>query len=924
MSSLTDQLNVFDSAKIEWKYEGLTVYFARLTVKNGHFMFKCLFDCLLECELHALFLNVIVFTLNNLFYICLTLKSFTDMRKCFALMICLLIWINISVLAQQDNLSSGLYFSSHEVNQDKRTSLLLTPQKPLTFSKKFRISFDASFRQGDGYYGHICRIIGNENTNIDLLSNTGSENANFWLVYKDQILFSYTLKEIPESEFGKLISINIDFDLSGNTLTTSFNGVRKSKKVSELSHLKTFDIVYGVCSNPKFQSTDVVPMTLYDVKITDHKGKMHRNWKLTKHGVNEVYDEVHGHVAKVRNGIWLIDRHVKWTKNISTTIPDLVGLAKNESAGLIYLIGKTMLYVYSVQNHNMDTIQYTSGCPFDNYYNYFIYDSTVNKIISYDFSENYLNEFDFDSRSWKQSSFEYKEPDLAHHNVVISPHNGELYTFGGYGHYKYKSTIMNFNREDNAWGSLDMSNQIYPRYLSAAGLDHNKNWLIFGGYGSKSGRQEVLPEFYFDLFSYDFKTSKITKLQQYKVPEIPFVPCEGLVENRASRSFYTMVYNTSNFSTSLRLAEFNIDEPEYTIYPDAVPYNFSDTESWCIFFLHKKSKNLVTVTAHKNEVAVYTLAYPALTTSEVEQKSSRVDGWLIWLLCGVVGLGMLVFFLVLPRKRKRTDYNILNEVFISDRVEGVNLNINKHISKSSIYFLGGFQVFDKEGNDISSAFTPTLKLLFIIILLSTVKNGRGISTNKLNETLWYDKSNDSARNNRNVSISKLRTILEKVGAIDVDQESSYWRVNMEDVYSDYIELTNLCERFGKHNSSLNETEIQHFVQIAYRGELLPEFQIDWLDEFKADFSNMILDTLFDFTKLAELKNNLHLLYLIAECILKFDVINEDAITLKCLTLYKLRKKGLAKTAYDSFVRDYQNLLGTDYPVSLNDIINEMG
>lgn len=36
MSSLTDQLNVFDSAKIEWKYEDLTVYFARFTVKKGH------------------------------------------------------------------------------------------------------------------------------------------------------------------------------------------------------------------------------------------------------------------------------------------------------------------------------------------------------------------------------------------------------------------------------------------------------------------------------------------------------------------------------------------------------------------------------------------------------------------------------------------------------------------------------------------------------------------------------------------------------------------------------------------------------------------------------------------------------------------------------------------------------------------------
>ncbi|MDR0547120.1 MAG: hypothetical protein LBG77_06000 [Dysgonamonadaceae bacterium] len=250
------------------------------------------------------------------------------------------------------------------------------------------------------------------------------------------------------------------------------------------------------------------------------------------------------------------------------------------------------------------------------------------------------------------------------------------------------------------------------------------------------------------------------------------------------------------------------------------------------------------------------------------------------------------------------------------------LSIAKPVSKSSIYFLGGFQIFDKEGNDISAAFTPTLKQLFIIILLNTVKNGRGISTNKLNETLWFDKSEDSARNNRNVSISKLRTILAKIGNIDIDQESSYWRITLSDVYSDYIELTNLCEQFKQQHLSLDEAEIQHFIQVAYRGELLPDFQIDWLDEFKANFSNRILDTLFEFSSLPEIKKNLPLLNHIAECILKFDIINKDAIALKCLTLYKLGKKGLAKAAYDNFVREYQNTLGTVYKVSFSEIIEQ--
>ncbi len=847
------------------------------------------------------------------------------MRNGVVLILCILLWANNTIFAQEGgDISSGLYFSSHEVVQDKRTSLHLTPDHPLVFNKQFRISFDARFRHGDGYYGLICRVIGNENTNIDLLSNTGSENANFWLVYKDQILFSYSLKEIPESDFGKWIKIFVDFDLKDNLLTASFNGIKKTKKVTELSMLKDFDIIFGACTNPKFQSTDVAPMTLNNVVISDNDNKVIRNWKLEKHAQSAVYDEIQKDVATVQNGTWLIDRHLKWTKIVSMKIPKLVGMAKNPDEGLVYFIGRTKLFVYSIQNHTVDTIPYNEGCPFNNYYNYFIYNPISRKLLSYDFSENFINEFDFVSREWKQSSFEYKEPDLAHHNVVISPVNGDLYTFGGYGHYKYKSKVMHFLPQEGQWQSQDISDKIFPRYLSAAGLYDKDNWLIFGGYGSKSGRQEVLPEFYYDLYSYNFKTGKATKLQEYKSPDIPFVPCEALVKNPKSNSFYTLVYNTSNFTTSLHLTEFKIDEPEYTVYPDAIPYDFSDIESWCMFFLNQKSSSLVTVTAHEDEVAIYTLAYPALAYSDVEQASIIPNNWIIWLLSGIVAIGLLFLSLKIFRKKVKPVFvkRYFKNNVLPESLDIVSLSAAKHVSKSSIYFLGGFQIFDKDGNDISSAFTPTLKQLFIVILLSTVKNGRGISTNKLNETLWFDKSDDSARNNRNVSISRLRTILDKVGEIDIDQESSYWRVNMQGVHCDYIELTNLSQRFREPNSSLSEVEIQHFVQVAYRGELLPEFQIDWLDEFKADFSNMILDTLFDFSNLPEIKGNLSLLNHIAECILKFDSLNEDAIALKCSTLYKLGKKGLAKAAYDSFARDYPNLLGTAYPVSFNDIINQ--
>lgn len=69
--------------------------------------------------------------------------------------------------------------------------------------------------------------------------------------------------------------------------------------------------------------------------------------------------------------------------------------------------------------------------------------------------------------------------------------------------------------------------------------------------------------------------------------------------------------------------------------------------------------------------------------------------------------------------------------------------------------LVGFRVIDKEGNDITFSFTPTLKYLLILLILYTGKDSKGIIGNKLIQLLWYDKTEESAKNNRNVYMSKL-------------------------------------------------------------------------------------------------------------------------------------------------------------------------
>jgi two-component SAPR family response regulator len=203
--------------------------------------------------------------------------------------------------------------------------------------------------------------------------------------------------------------------------------------------------------------------------------------------------------------------------------------------------------------------------------------------------------------------------------------------------------------------------------------------------------------------------------------------------------------------------------------------------------------------------------------------------------------------------------------------------------------------------------------------LHTIKNEKGVSSAKLDEVLWYDKSGESARNNRNVNISKLRTILDEVEGVEVINENSYWKIRMDAAtYCDYCEILNLLRKSKSIN--LGESEIKQLIGLLSFGEFLPAIQTEWMDGFKSRFANEIIDEISSLLNGNLVKANFSLRYHLAECILVSDPLNDEAFAIKCSVLYHLGKKGMAKNIYDSFCREYKQVLGIDYAVPFNDTI----
>jgi len=228
-------------------------------------------------------------------------------------------------------------------------------------------------------------------------------------------------------------------------------------------------------------------------------------------------------------------------------------------------------------------------------------------------------------------------------------------------------------------------------------------------------------------------------------------------------------------------------------------------------------------------------------------------------------------------------------------------------------------MYDNKGINTTASFSRTLKHLFLFIFLHTIKNGKGVSSAKLDEVLWYDKSGDSARNNRNVNISKLRSVLDEIRGVEVVNENSYWKISPEkSIFCDYTEILNLLRK--SKSNAIVESEIHSLIALLSIGEFLPNIQTEWIDEFKSQFTNEVIDglsTLFDHK---DVKPNFSLKYHIAECIIVYDPLNDEAFAVKCSVLYHLGKKGMAKNLYDAFCREYKRVLGIDYAVTFNDTI----
>lgn len=276
-----------------------------------------------------------------------------------------------------------------------------------------------------------------------------------------------------------------------------------------------------------------------------------------------------------------------------------------------------------------------------------------------------------------------------------------------------------------------------------------------------------------------------------------------------------------------------------------------------------------------------------------------------WLLILVAGLGIAaitVFSLIKIRKKEKPE-------FVNDTIV--------ELTKNNIQLFGEFKVINNSGIDITDSFTPKIKELFLFILIYTFKSGIGANIKDINDALWPGLSPRKVANNRSVTLNKLRKILLEIEGIEIISNGGYLHAKIKKpLYCDYIKAYKLCQL----TDNLSKQQLVSFFDMVKRGRFLKGINWSWLDEIRGFTGNQVIDNLLNLASIYQKEINLSEIEKIAQRILDYDDLNEEAIYLQVWALQKTNNSNLAKFNFTSFTRKYESSFGEPYPMNYTQFV----
>ena len=747
-------------------------------------------------------------------------------------------------------------------------------------------------------------------------------------------------------EREKWLDVSLHLRLKDNVIEVDYDNKKVSAMVP-LEDTKNISALFGQMEN---YLADVAPINLRNITVTQD-GKQTREWKLWKHNDDVCYDMKEKAIARAIHPFWLIDNHIEWKLIHQAHIPGKLDVAFNAREALFYLVKPQSIEVLDEKGTLRQKITIREGYPAVEYPNHLLYDTLTNKLISYYLKKGSRSYFSFDTSKWSNVERNMDEASNYNHARTFNPADSSFYFFGGYGFYQYRNDLFRMKSGSYKLEQVEYERPLYPRYSAAMAIVGDE-LFVFGGRGNKYGKQELSTHFYFGLCAINLKTNQSRMVWQRNSPqEDGTLMASSMYFEPSDSSFYAVSMSKGGVLWKISMKDSVYTEVSKPIYNES---NYQD----CDFSLYSSPAHgklfLVLdkiLNDHTHNVYIYSINMPLVNEGDIRQSANTtiVNGHKYLYITGIILLliaaGMIFYRSRCSNRKDKTitikeieevpviighhntpeqpliagQHTIMQEKGNIQETDAVSAKTTNYYdrSRASISLCGCFNVRDKDGNDITSNFTPRLKHLLILLILYTEKNEQGILASKTTEILWPEKEETSARNNRNVNLRKLRVLLESIGDVEVITENNFLRIKWgTTVFCDYHTLLTCTQQFEQEKS---EELLNRILELLLYGPLLPNTIFDWLDDFKDAYSSHSIDLLKNLLDIEIQRNHQEMIIRLADIMFLHDPLNEEALAAKCAVLSAQGKKGIARNLYDRFCKEYRDSMGENYKIPFADL-----
>lgn len=817
----------------------------------------------------------------------------------------------------------------------------LDDNQPFPIKNDFTISFQIYVRTNEPDFGSILHLHTNTNQYIRFSFVAGEERHFPALVLNEGII---TIDTPIERE--KWLDVSLHLRLKDNVIEVDYDNKKVSAMVP-LEDTKNISALFGQMEN---YLADVAPINLRNITVTQD-GKQTREWKLWKHNDDVCYDMKEKAIARAIHPFWLIDNHIEWKLIHQAHIPGKLDVAFNAREALFYLVKPQSIEVLDEKGTLRQKITIREGYPAVEYPNHLLYDTLTNKLISYYLKKGSTSYFSFDTSKWSNVERNMDEASNYNHARTFNPADSSFYFFGGYGFYQYRNDLFRMKSGSYKLEQVEYERPLYPRYSAAMAIVGDE-LFVFGGRGNKYGKQELSTHFYFGLCAINLKTNQSRMVWQRNSPqEDGTLMASSMYFEPSDSSFYAVSMSKGGVLWKISMKDSVYTEVSKPIYNES---NYQD----CDFSLYSSPAHgklfLVLdkiLNDHTHNVYIYSINMPLVNEGDIRQSANTtiVNGHKYLYITGIILLliaaGMIFYRSRCSNRKDKTitikeieevpviighhntpeqpliagQHTIMQEKGNIQETDAVSAKTTNYYdrSRASISLCGCFNVRDKDGNDITSNFTPRLKHLLILLILYTEKNEQGILASKTTEILWPEKEETSARNNRNVNLRKLRVLLESIGDVEVITENNFLRIKWgTTVFCDYHTLLTCTQQFEQEKS---EELLNRILELLLYGPLLPNTIFDWLDDFKDAYSSHSIDLLKNLLDIEIQRNHQEMIIRLADIMFLHDPLNEEALAAKCAVLSAQGKKGIARNLYDRFCKEYRDSMGENYKIPFADL-----